>query len=47
MKTGELISELRGRETDRLIENVKEWGRKKDIDNPYRQLNKVTKGSVC
>lgn len=42
MKTGELISALRGRETDRLIENVKEWGRNKGIDNPYRQFNKVT-----
>lgn len=42
MKTGELISELRGREIGRLIENVKEWGKQKGIDNPYRQLNKVT-----
>lgn len=42
MVTGELISELRGREIDRLIENVKRWGRNKGIDNPYRQLNKIT-----
>lgn len=28
--------------TDELIENVKEWGRFHKIDNPYRQLNKVT-----
>lgn len=42
MKTGEFISELRGRATDRLIESVKEWGENKGIDNPYRQLNKVT-----
>lgn len=42
MTTGKLISELRGRETDRLIESVKEWGQNKGIDNPYRQLNKVT-----
>lgn len=42
MKTGEFISESRGREIDRLIGNVKEWGRNKGIGNPYRQLNKVT-----
>lgn len=42
MSTGELISELRGRETDILIESVKKWGRNKGINNPYRQLNKVT-----
>lgn len=41
MKTGEFISELRGMATDRLIENVKEWGRDKGINNAYRQLNKV------
>lgn len=42
MTIGELISELRGREIDRLIESVKEWGRDKGINNVYRQLNKVT-----
>lgn len=41
MVTGELISELRGRETDRLIENVKKWGRNKGIDNPDKQALKL------
>ena len=27
---------------DELVEKVKIWGREKRIDNPYRQLNKVT-----
>ena len=26
----------------RLIEEIIEWGRERGIDNPYRQLNKVT-----
>lgn len=42
MKTGELISELRGREIDRLIENVKEWGRFHKIDNVLMQYCKTT-----
>lgn len=29
-------------EVKELIEKVKEWGKEKGIDNPYRQLNKVT-----
>lgn len=28
--------------TDELIDAVMEWGKSKGIDNPYRQLNKVT-----
>lgn len=28
--------------TDELIDAVREWGKSKGIDNPYRQLNKVT-----
>lgn len=28
--------------TDELIYQVKKWGRDKGIDNPYRQLNKIT-----
>lgn len=28
--------------TDELIEAVKKWGKDRGIDNPYRQLNKVT-----
>ena len=28
--------------TDGLIDAAREWGRSKGIDNPYRQLNKVT-----
>lgn len=33
--------------TDELVDAVREWGRNKGIDNPYRQLNKVTEGGVC
>lgn len=28
--------------TDELIDAVRNWGRERNIDNPYRQLNKVT-----
>lgn len=28
--------------TDKLIDAVRNWGKNKGIDNPYRQLNKVT-----
>lgn len=42
MKTGEFIDALMNKETYLLIEKVKEWGKNKGIDNPYRQLNKVT-----